>query len=47
MKNRKWVLITEVQNHKFEVDLADVNLTFGEVEQFIRLMGCKFRLKLV
>ena len=47
MKNRKWMLVTEVQGHKFEVELSEVNLTLKQIEQFINLMGCKFRLRLV
>lgn len=43
---KKLVLITEVQGHKFETEVKDVNLDLKQIKQFVNLMGCKFKLKL-
>ena len=44
---KQLVLITEVQGHRFEVKVNEINMNLGQMKQFIELMGCKFQLKLV
>lgn len=44
---KQLVLITEVQGHRFEVKVNEISIDLGQMKQFIELMGCKFRLKLV